>query len=385
MFRPTPLLTDLVRLPSVNPMGRSDIPLSLSFESRVTDYLDSKFRELKADYERQDVAPGRQNIVAIYEPRTPATQTVLWEAHQDTVPVDNMTIDPFAAVVKDGRLYGRGACDVKAGIACMLAAFSRLITERPAGQTRVIVAFTIDEEHTFLGVQHLMKSLRPIDFAIAAEPTCLDLVTSHKGVARWQIETTGVACHSSRPEDGVNAVYRMAKIVSAVEAYAGSLRTSRRDPLLGEPTISLGRIEGGAAPNTVPDLCRIILDRRLLPGESTAQAVADLDRFLKSFPGVSFPITTHPPHLDCPPLAQAKSPWVDRLAAIAGEVSGRTVSRLAVPYGTDASTIAEAGIPAVVFGPGDIAQAHTKDEWVELAQVDQAAEILFRLATHTGE
>ena len=381
MLSPTALLVDLVHLPSVNPMGRTDIPLSLVDESRVTDYLEARLREIGASYERIEVAPGRDNLVATYEPINTPTATILWEAHQDTVPTDGMTIDPFGSVVEKGRLYGRGACDVKAGIAAMLAAFSRLVIERPAGNTRVILAFTVDEEHTFLGVQCLVSQKLNVDFAIAAEPTELNVVTSHKGVARWQLETTGVACHSSRPEDGVNAVYRMAKLLGGIEAYASKLRLAHTDPRLGEPTISLGRIEGGTSPNTVPDFCRVILDRRLLPGESTLVAVSDLDEFLKSYPGVDFPFTTHAPHLDCPPLAASDSPWVDRLATVASSVTGRTTKRLAVPYGTDASTIAEAGIPAVVFGPGDIAQAHTKDEWVELAQVEQAAEILFRLAT----
>ena len=151
--------------------------------------------------------------------------------------------------------------------------------------------------------------------------------------------------------------------------------------MLGEPTLSVGRVEGGTSANTVPDFCRVELDRRMLPGETTAAAVADLTAFLNAFPGIDFPFTTHAPRLDCPPLAASNSPFADRLAAASTSVTGRPTNRLAVPYGTDASTIALAGVPAVVFGPGDIAQAHTKDEWVELAQVEQAAEILFRFAT----
>lgn len=381
MLSPITLLTELVRRPSINPMGRTDISPSLSYESRVTDYLEAQLQSIKASFKRYPVAPGRDNLIAIYEPSSPATETILWEAHQDTVPIDGMTVDPFGAVVENGRLYGRGSCDVKAGIACMLAAFSRLHKEKPAGSKRVVLALTVDEEHTFLGVQHLIPKLPKIDFAIAAEPTNLDLVTSHKGVARWQLETQGVACHSSRPEDGVNAVYRMAKLLNGLEAYADQLRLSKKDPQLGMPTLSVGRIEGGISPNTVPDFCRVELDRRLLPGEVTADSVQELNQFLKTFAGIDFPFITHPLKLDCPPLADSKTPWVDRLVAASSAVSGRTTKRLAVPYGTDASTIAEAGIPAVVFGPGDIAQAHTKDEWVELAQVEQAAEIHYRFIT----
>src|SRR5262249_16947410 len=155
MHTPFQLLTDLVRLPSVNPMGRTDVPAALCFESRVTGYLDAKLKALGVTPRRQTVAPGRDNLVATYEPATPARHTVRFEAHQATVPTDMMTVDPFGGVVREGKLFGRGACDVKAGIAVMLAAFARLVAEKPAGAARVILAFTVDEEHTFLGVQQL--------------------------------------------------------------------------------------------------------------------------------------------------------------------------------------------------------------------------------------
>lgn len=383
MLSPVALLTELVRRPSVNPMGRTDIRPSLVYESRVTDYLATKLDGLKVDYRRVEVAPGRDNLIATFEPRRPATATVLWEAHQDTVPTDGMTIDPFGAIIRDGRLYGRGACDVKAGIAAMLSAFSRLVTDRPDSATRIVLAFSVDEEHTFLGVQQLVQSGLKADFAIAAEPTRLDIVTAHKGVARWAIETHGIACHSSRPHDGVNAVYRMAKVLGAIEQYAAKLCREPGHPLLGPATLSVGRVEGGVSPNTVPDSCRVEIDRRTLPGESTKHVIDDLTATIRGFPGVDFPVTIHPPRLDCPALSPCDSPWVDRLSRVVASVTGRTPSQLAVPYGTDASTLAEAHIPSVVFGPGDIAQAHTKDEWIEVAEVDLAAKILYRLATVT--
>ena len=373
------LLADLVRLPSVNPMGRTDLPAHLVHESRGTDDLEAHLRDLGVPVERQPVAPGRDNLVARYTPPTAPPFTVLWEAHQDTVPVDVMNIDPFAADVRDGKLFGRGACDVKAGIACMLAAFARLVREKPPGSAAVVLAFTVDEEHTFLGVQHLIRSGVRADGAVIAEPTGLNIVDAHKGVVRWQIETPGVACHSSRPDRGVNAVYRMARLLRGVEEYAGRLAASRTDPRLGPPTLSVGTVSGGVSPNTVPDRCRIDIDRRLLPGEDPAAAVADLDAFLRADTGIDYPFATER-KLACPPLgAVGSGDLVRRLGrAIDGVAGSHEV--VAVPYGTDASTIAEAGVPAVVFGPGDIAQAHTKDEWVELGAVEQAAEVLFRFA-----
>jgi acetylornithine deacetylase len=378
MLSPTDLLADLVRLPSVNPMGRTDVPPGLAYEARVTDFLEARLRLLGVTVRRQTVVVGRDNLIAEYHPPTPAPVRLLWEAHQDTVPTDGMTIDPFAAAVQGGKLYGRGACDVKAGVAAMLAAFARLVREKPAGSAAVTVAFTVDEEHTFLGVQELVNTGIAADFAVVAEPTLLNIVTAHKGLARWRTETTGRACHSSRPQDGVNAVYRMARLIVAAERYAARLAGAKSHPVLGPGSLSVGRVAGGTAPNVVPDACRIDVDRRLLPGETAAAALADFENYLRETePEVSFASTMA---LACPPLAATDHPLVDALGRAIDSVTGKH-ERHPVPYGTDASTIAEAGLPAVVFGPGDITQAHTKDEWVELAQVERAAEVLFRFAS----
>jgi acetylornithine deacetylase ArgE len=368
------LLQDLVRLPSVNPMGRA-VTGDVFYEYRVTDYLERFFRDLGVRYERRPVAPLRDNIVARYEAPT-ASRTILLEVHQDTVPVDGMVIDPFAGEVRDGKLYGRGACDVKGGMAAMLAAFARLVREKPAGSANVLLACTVDEEHTFYGVQQLMKEGVRADMAIVAEPTRLQIVDAHKGVVRWKVRTEGRACHSSRPEDGVNAVYRMGHVLPVVEQYAAQLLETTAFPRLGTPTLSVGRIDGGVSVNTVPDGCVIEIDRRLLPGEDPQAAWRDFrDRLLAESP---VPVVCEPVWLACPALASELSGEVrQRLGAAIDAVEGRH-EVLAVPFGTDASSIAEAGIPAVVFGPGDIAQAHTKDEWVELDQIDRAAEILYR-------
>ena len=381
MTPPADTLAALVRLPSVNPMGRTDLPADILYEHRVAAYLDGRLRDLGVAVERQTVRPGRDNLVAVYDPPGAAPFTTVFECHQDTVPVDAMTVEPFAARVENSRLYGRGACDVKGGAAVMLAAFERLVRERPAGSARVILAYTVDEEHTFLGVQELVKRGLKADFAVVAEPTLLNIVTAHKGVVRWVAETAGRACHSSRPENGLNAVYRMARLVSAVERYAAQLHARTPHPTLGPRTASVGRIAGGVSPNTVPDVCRIDIDRRLLPGETAEAAAADLEAFIRTDPAADFPFTLIQTHAACPPLDPAKSgALVARLGAAIDAVVGRHEVH-AVPYGTDASTISGAGIPAVVFGPGDITQAHTKDEWIDLGQLDPAADILFRFAS----
>jgi acetylornithine deacetylase len=372
------LLRDLVRLPSINPMGRA-LQGPNVYEHQVTAYLEAFFRNLGVPYWRQSVASLRDNIVA-HTQLPGQRRTILFEVHQDTVPTDNMTIDPFGAAIENGRLYGRGACDVKGGMAAMLSTFARVVRERPPQVANLTLACTVDEEHTFLGVQHLMQSGVQADVAVVAEPTQLQIVNAHKGLVRWYLTSLGKSCHSSRPEQGVNAIYRMAGLLIGVEQYAEALRTSRAHPRLGPPTLSVGRIEGGTSANTVPDRCRVEIDRRLLPGEDPLAALRDLQTYLRQSAQVDFPFESSEPCLRAPALGSEGS---DDLVAQLGRAidsvkGGHEVT--AVPYGTDASTIAQAGIPAVVFGPGDIARAHTCDEWVPLEEVEAASEILYRLA-----
>src|SRR6266849_6043262 len=298
----TRLLWDLVALPSVNPMGR-DLKGPEVYEHRVTAYLEAFFRTLGVPIERQTVAPQRDNIVARCEVPG-ARRTLMFEAHQDTVPTDHMTIDPFGAVIENGRLYGRGACDIKGGMAAMLAAFARLVREKPAGATNVIMACSVDEEHTFLGAQQMVRDGLRADGAIVAEPTSLRIVHTHKGAVRWHVATPGRACHSSSPEQGVNAIYRMGRLLTAIEGYAAELRASKTDPYLGPPTLSVGRIEGGTSVNTVPDRCRIEVDRRLIPGEDSQSALNEFAASVRKEGRVDFPFECSEPWINLPPL-----PW----------------------------------------------------------------------------
>jgi acetylornithine deacetylase len=378
MTETTRLLRDLVALPSINPMGRALHGPEI-FEHQVTAYLEEFFRGLEVPFERQPVAPRRDNIVARW--LSPgARPTLLLEVHQDTVPADNMTIEPFAGTIENGRLYGRGACDVKGGMAAMLAMFARLVREKPSGAANVVLACTVDEEHTFFGVQRLVKDALRADWAVVAEPTQLQIVNAHKGVVRWHLETLGRSCHSSTPEKGVNAVYYMAQILLAIEQFAERLRTSRTDPVLGSATLSVGRVEGGSSVNTVPDRCRIEIDRRVIPGEEPLEMPKQLAVYLQQKLPAEFAFACSDPWFYAPALSPANSAdLVARLGSAIDSVRG-SHQVTAVSYCTDASTVAEAGIPAVVFGPGDIAKAHTCDEWVALDEVGQASEILYHMA-----
>lgn len=378
----TRLLADLVAIPSVNPMGRPiDGPDIL--EGRLTDYLAAWLGDLGVIVERKTIAPGRDNLIARYEaPSSRGRRTILFDAHQDTVPVDGMTIAPFRPDVVGGRLYGRGSCDVKGGMAAMLLAFARLVRERPAGSASVVLALTVDEEFTHIGSSDLARSPIGVDLAIVAEPTRLDLVDRHKGAVRWKIATTGVACHSSTPELGRNAIYRMAEVVGHLAEYARDLAKSSPDPVLGPPSLSVGRIEGGQSVNVVPDWCRVEVDRRVIPGEDLRACPGLVRDFLARRLGDLDDVEFSPPWVRMPPLrpSEKAEAWIGPVRDAIARGTGRRPELAGVPYGTDAGPLGEAGLPCFVFGPGDIAQAHTKDEWIELAQVGLAAEAYFEIA-----
>ena len=384
------ILKDLVAIPSVNPMGR-DVSGPEYFETRLSDYLQNFFNTLGVECQRIEVLPGRHNVIARLD--GPANQpgakvTILLDAHQDTVPVEGMTIDPFQPTVKDGRLYGRGACDVKGGMAAMLAAFSRLVADRPARSANVVVSCTCDEESTAQGAKALARlwsdpsrsgsllSTAPT-IAVVAEPTDLNIIVAHRGAVRWKLRTKGRACHSSRPLEGVNAIYKMSQVLTCLERYAEEIgRMIPPHPLCGTPTLSVGRISGGISVNTVPDECIIEIDRRVVPGEDPASVIPQVKTYLRERLDVDFEML--PPWVDGATLSdQNNGPWADRLLTHVTAVAGNRKKQGAW-YGTNASRFAATGVPAVVFGPGSIDQAHTVDEWIDLAELRQASEIYYR-------
>jgi acetylornithine deacetylase/succinyl-diaminopimelate desuccinylase family protein len=378
----TGLLGDLVSIGSVNPMGRALAGPGV-LETRLTSYLEDWLGRMGISCRRQPVSPGRDNLLARFE--SPGSRrTLLFDVHQDTVPTDGMTIDPFLPRIEGGRMCGRGSCDIKGGMAAMLVAVARLCRERPRRAASVLLACTVDEEFTHLGSSLLARTAHGADLAIVAEPTLLDLVHCHKGALRWKIRTRGVACHSSTPERGVNAIYRMSRVIEALAEYAGVLGASAPDPIVGPPSLSVGRIEGGQSVNIVPDWCEIEIDRRLIPGEQPEQSLAAVRQFLSARLGSLEGFEFDQPWVNLPPLVPRLEEWAGPLKEAVRRGTGREPRVVGVPYGTDAGPLGASGLPCVVFGPGDIAQAHTKDEWVDLDQVHQAAEAYYQMACTLG-
>ncbi len=390
-------LCELVATPSVNPMGRSDCAgEAWALETRLTDLLVARCERLPGcRLARQPVAPGRENLLVCLEGEPAPGEgdaVILFDAHQDTVPIDGMTIEPFVPHIDGGRLYGRGACDTKGGMVAMMAAVSRLARERPVPRPTVVLAFPVDEEHGFSGVKALTRlwsedaadggllPRRP-DAAVVAEPTSLRIVVAHKGVVRWRCNSLGRAAHAAAPSTGENAIYRMGHLLAVLESYADQVSIESTHPRCGGATLSVGTIRGGVSVNTVPDRCTIEIDRRLVPGESPEEArQAAVDSLAER--GFRSPQVEHdPPWMYAPALTdETNGLLAEGLAAAVRSVEGEAIVE-GVPYATDAAWLAAAGVPAVVFGPGSIAQAHTRDEWIELAQVERAAEILYRFIT----
>jgi acetylornithine deacetylase len=389
---PIQTLAELIAVPSVNPMGGPGAGPEFG-EARLTAHLESLLAGLGFHVQRQPVSPGRDNLLARLD-GDDSGPVVMFCAHQDTVPVVGMKIPPFTPELRQGRMYGRGACDDKGGLAAMIVAMSRVAELPPGRRPTVLLACTVNEEHGFSGVSALVEpwgvGCRPTafckpDVAVVAEPTGLDVVVAHKGVLRWRCHTRGRAAHSSRPELGDNAIYKMGRLLQRIEAYQrDALGAIGSHPLCGPATLSVGMIHGGVSVNTVPDRCTIEIDRRLPPGEDPQGAWRHLVDYLAVGDAAQFGIEHEPPSLCGLPLSDgANRQLAEELGRVAHDVlgAGRPIG---VAYATDGASIAAAGVPTVVCGPGSIEQAHTDDEWLSIEQLQAAVEVYTRfLLTRT--
>ena len=257
------LLQKLVAIPSVNPEDTDDP--AITGEQRLADFLKTRLEQDGWQVEYTWPEPGRPNLVARFGSEA-AARSLMFEAHLDTVSVANMTIDPFAAELRDGRLYGRGACDMKGPMAAALHALSRPRLERlSAAGIQLIFVAAMGEEKGNQGALELAKSDLKADELIVLEPTGLQLVTAHKGTAWMEVELTGRAGHGSEPSEGVNAIEAAGRLMEALRTRTADRAKTACHPQLGGPTLNTGKISGGSAVNIIADRCVLELDRRLLP------------------------------------------------------------------------------------------------------------------------
>lgn len=355
-------LSDLIRIKSVNPAYEEG-----SSEAELVAYVERFCREKGIETRLHEVLPGRSNLVARLPGRAGGRRLV-FEAHADTVSTKGMSIPPFEPTISEGRLYGRGACDTKGGMAALLHAAAALAKDR-SNPSEIWIVIAVDEEHQFRGALKAVEGLQAAG-AVVLEPTDMRVVIATKGVLRWRIRTQGKAAHSSRPELGRNAIADMARVILALEEDAARLKRSV-DPWVGSPTLSIGVIEGGVQVNIVPESCSILVDRRLIAGEDLAEVTAFYRRLLES---TGLPVTMDPPSLADPPLGTPPDSAVAAAASNALRKLHLNPDPRGVPYGSDASKFSRAGIPSIVVGPGSIDQAHTAAEYVPCEQVEQAFE-----------
>lgn len=380
------VLRELVAIPSVNPAFPGGCG-----ESGVARYVMRYLERLDIPYMVQEIEPGRSNVIGMLAGAEPGP-ALLFEAHMDTVQTAGMTIDPFAATVEDGKLYGRGACDTKGSLAAMLVAVGMLRRSGLPLPVGVHLAAVVDEEYHYAGISAIAEAIRTgelhYEAAVVGEPTGLHRVIAHKGCVRFHIHVHGVPGHSSNPAGGTNAIVQATEIVRFLQWVIEPEYAKRNHPLVGPPTHCITEITGGDAPNTIPGSCRITVDRRTVPGEEPMDVYRTLGDRLRKFAQQSpdeLDITIGKPIvIDYSMEVPAGSPILRRLERAVSKVASGKVEHGA-PYGTDASKLHRVGVPSVVFGPGDIRQAHASDEWVDLAEVAAAAEALADMVLHYRE
>lgn len=322
----------------------------------------------------QEIAPGRANVIARIGP-TGRTPLVL-NGHLDVVGVEGMSHAPFAADQRDGNLFGRGSSDMKGGVAAMCVAAARAAA-RGSLVSEIIITAVCDEEYESIGTRDLLAHGLRATGAVITEPTRLAITPAHKGFAWIEVVLHGHAAHGSRYDVGIDANRHAGLLLAALDRYEHDVLTTRVHPLLGRASLHAASIAGGTGWSTYAERCVLQLERRTLPGETGEQALADVRALCAALAdsrsGFRADVT-----LVCaqPPLDLAHDAPLVSAIEVACRASGLAPSIAGLSCWTDAALFAEAGIPALCFGPGDIARAHSATEWVEVAEVVKAAEIL---------
>ena len=366
------LLADLVAIDSVNP---SLVPGARG-EAEIAHRIAAECRAAGLTVDIAEVAPGRPNVVAVLDGKTPGP-TLMFCGHMDTVGVSGMAA-PFAPVERDGRLYGRGAQDMKGGLAAMLGAAGQVAAEGLA-RGRLIVAAVVDEEHASVGAEALVATWRA-DAAVVTEPTDLDVAVAHKGFEWVEVETRGIAAHGSRPRDGRDAVMRMGRVLGRLEAHDRRLQKRNPHPLLSTASLHASRVIGGHEWSSYPERCVLEIERRTLPGEPQGIGLQEVDAILdalrredQEFEGDARGVFSRTAY-----EVDAGQPLPSMLIDAANG-AGCQPGRVGMSFWSDAAILSAAGIPTVLFGPGG-AGLHSREEYVRVADVRMCRDTLVALA-----
>lgn len=370
----------LVAIPSVNP----DLEEGGAGEARVAHFAGELLEGWGFRVERREPAPGRVSVLARGGRGVPGARELVLCGHLDTVGVAGMSVEPYTPDVRDGRLYGRGACDMKGGVAALLSAARGLHETGVRGE--VTVALTADEEHASVGLLDLLDGpLAPAPeeaggserAAVVTEPTALSVMPAHKGFQWEELRFRGRAAHGSRPDRGVDAIRQAGRFLALLDRYDEQLQGRPEHPLLGHGSVHAGTIRGGSAPSVYPEECRLVLERRTLPGETAERVRAEVEALVADLPGgpreaeveVADGLIRPPGETDGDgPLARGLRDAA-REEGVETPVAGMTAW-------VEAAFLLQAGIPAVTFGPGSIEEAHGPDESVPVEEIEAATRIL---------
>lgn len=370
----TDVLARLVRTDSVNP----SLVAGAAGEVAIADLTGGMLADLGMEVHRHEPAPGRPSIVGRLA-GTGGGRSLMLNAHYDTVGVDGMA-DPFGATIRDGRLYGRGAYDMKGALAACIGAVQALVREGVRLSGDLLIAAVADEEHASLGTQDLLARY-PVDGAIVTEPTSLRLCVAHKGFVWAEITALGRAAHGSRPDLGIDANARMGRVLTALAAHEDALRARTPHPLLGHGSIHAATLHGGTGLSTYAAESRVGIERRTLPGETGDAVLADLEALLAGLRAADPTLDVRLEHLltRAPFEARVDSPLAEVLERVATPVLGRAPERVGETPWMDAALLAGAGADTIVFGPHGEG-AHAAVEWVDLRSVFDCAAVLARVA-----
>lgn len=358
----TELLQQLVRIPSVNP---DDSPgTDRTGEKDVADFLAIWLREIGADVTLEEIKPGRPNLIARFAPLD-GRPRILLGPHLDTVGVGGMTIDPFSAEIRDGKIWGRGTSDTKGPMAAMLWGLQENAAALKSSPVAIdFVAFMGEESSQWGSIRFSEAHGKDYQFAIAGEPTSLDVVNTTKGSLWATLRTKGKAAHSSQPERGENAVMKLARSLDQLEQTLIPKLACFTHPILGHSTMNIGVFRGGSRPNIVPDQAEAEVDIRITPSLTAAGGALKLLRESLAGQDVEIFEPGEKPPMETP----ADNPWIQRILSV--RPGCKTVG---APWFSDASHLSEAGIPSICMGPGSIDQAHTKDEFIKISDLEEGA------------
>ncbi len=367
-------LGDLVRINSVNPVLVPSEP----GEAEIAAYVAGALRALGLEVRFHEPDPGRPTVVGRLPGRGPG-RTLMFNAHADTVAVDEMD-EPFSAAIRDGRLYGRGAFDMKGGLAASIAAVKALADAGCPHAGEVLVAAVADEEYASLGTADLIGRYQ-VDGAIVTEPTALDICLAHKGFIWIEVTTLGRAAHGSRFDLGIDANMRMGRVLAELDALEQGVRARPPHPLVGPPSLHAATLAGGTGLSTYAAACTLQIERRTVPGERPAEVVAEvqgiLDRLRARDPEFRADLRVL---LVRDPFEVARdAPLVRCLAGAATDVLGRSPAFVGQTPWMDAALLASAGVETVVMGATG-AGAHAKEEWVDVQSVIDLAACLAEAA-----